>query len=72
MQKMSYLKIAQSQLFLRTPNWKFCFLTLSSNLPPPTAAILPYVSSAQQALTGEPQENIRKLIVIILTLNSNI
>ena len=32
--------------------------------------ILSYLSSAQQDLTGEPQKNIRKPIIAILTLNS--
>ena len=42
----------------------------SSKPLPPTARILSYLSSAQQTLTGESQENIRKQIIIIFTLNS--
>ena len=34
------------------------------------AWILSYLCSAQQALTGEPQDNIKKLTEAILTLNS--
>ena len=51
------------------------FITLSSHIwepPPPTARILSYLSSAQQDLTGESQENIRKPVIAILTLSSGI
>ena len=37
---------------------------------PPKATILSYLSSAQQVLTDEPQESIRKPIIAIMTLNS--
>ena len=37
--------------------------------PTPTARILSYLSSAQQDIFGEPQENIRKPLIAILTLN---
>ena len=36
--------------------------------PPPAARLLSYLSSTQQDLTGEPQEDIRKLIIAILAL----
>ena len=42
----------------------------SSKPLPPTARILSYLSSAQQDLTGEPHENIRKPLIAISTLNS--
>ena len=38
---------------------------------PPTARILSYLSSAQQDLTGEPHENIRKPIIATFTVNSS-
>ena len=44
----------------------------SSKLLPPTARIVSYLSSAQQDLTGEPQENIRKLIIAIRSILSTI
>ena len=34
--------------------------------------VLSYLSSAQQVLTSEPQENIRKPLIAILTLNSGL
>ena len=44
----------------------------SSNPQPLTARILSYLDSAQQAITGEPQENVREQIITILTLNYTI
>ena len=41
----------------------------SSKPLPSTAMIRSYLSSAHQHLTGEPQENIRKPIIVILNLN---
>ena len=39
--------------------------------PTPTAMILPCLNSTRQDLSSEPQENIRKPIIPILTLNLN-
>ena len=58
---------------LKIPEIQF-FWTLrshSSKPPPPKAKILAYLSSTQQYLSNEPQENIRKPTVTILTLNSD-
>ena len=46
------------------------FISHSSGPLPPTARILSYLVSAQKCLTGEPQENIRKPVIAILTQNS--
>ena len=59
------LKILEIQFF-------WTLRSHSSKPLPPIATILPYSSSAQQVLTGKPHDSIRKPIIAILTLNSDI
>ena len=50
----------------------FGILSSHSSKPlPPKSKVLGYLSSVQQDLTGEPQENMRKPIITVWTLHSD-
>ena len=65
------LKILEIQFFwtLRSHSSKLWPPTPTADPCPPTASILSYLSSAQQDLAAEPQENIRKPLITISALN---